>query len=275
MRNLRIIYDNAADRAVVSATPQVSTLGSENLLSDDKFRVCRSTGKTMTITATWPSSEPISGIALPFTNLSPTATIRARMYAANGTTVTFDSGVVLACPAPARRLRGWTAAASASAYGYGGGSSARMWFAKQQTTKLVIDISDTNNLQGYVESSRLIVGDYWEPKGVGAEAGASVSIQETSKHFRTDAGNTITDIGIRFKKQSVSMPSLEGNDRHFLWDILNGNGMATPIFISLYPESTDAAWEARHELYGKLSVTPVMTTPYFNVNSATIELEEV
>lgn len=275
MKNLRVIYDNAADRATLTATPVVAELGSANLKIDDKFRVCRALGKTLTIQALWPSFEVIGGVALPFSNLSPTATIRVRAYAANGTTTVFDSGKVLACPAPATRLRGWTEAASASAYGHGGGACARLWLNMPvKTNKLVIDLIDNDNLQGFIEAGRLVAGNYWEPSQ-GAEVGATITMVDTSRHVRTEAGSLITESGTRHKKQSLPLPYLGEKDRVILWNILTGNGMANPIFISVYPHSADFSLEKMHEMYGKLVQTPIMTTPYFNASSATIEIEEI
>ena len=471
MRNLRVIYDNAVDRATLAATPVVASLGSANLKSDDKFKVCRGTGTRMEITALWPAAETIAGIALPFTNLSPTSTIRVRTtnepsttnlikyseqadnplwtkYQATASTnvsgvvapnglqtseklaetattgvhnltqsvsgfltgqkVTFsiwlkaaertfaaigfdssstaapttalsyvnlstgalstssnggwsfsvqapvngfyrvsatktmtangmllplvhiatsmstvsyqgvagsgiyvwgaqlefgdkssyypsvatsgvrpagyvdewqdysyDSGKVLGCPAPATKLRGWTPQESASAYGYGGGSCARVWLpSRVNVTGVRIDIEDLANVQGYIEVSRLVVGDYWEPEQ-GVEQGATVTNVDNGKHFRTEAGNLLTESGIRYKKQSLPLARLNIKDRSDFWNILVGNGMTTPMFLSVHPGSSDVALERMHQMYGKLVTTPVMSTPYFDAHSATIEIEEV
>ena len=80
MKNLGIIYDNAADRAVLSASSQAGTLGPANLQREGKSVVLRSIGAGLSITATWPAPEIVGGVALPFCNLTPGATIRVRGY---------------------------------------------------------------------------------------------------------------------------------------------------------------------------------------------------
>lgn len=477
MRNLRIIHDNAADRATLSVVPTpVAGLDATNLTSDDKFKVCRIATENMNINARWTVAETIAAVALPFTNLSPTATIRVKsttegstvnyadfselftnaawvktdatidataaaaasvtapsggtaykleeaatttehfisqswtvpinqqitvsffvkaaersfavlkfdatantaapvaaqasyglstgtisntttngwtfnpavnigngwwrisatrtttaagnivarlQTATSSTTLSYlgvlDSGIyvwgaqfeygtrssyypttgttnatrpsgyidswqtystdngagVLACPASATKLKGWTPAAAASAYGYGGGACARYWFPAPVTaTGIRIDIEDLNNLQGYIEVSRLVIGDYWEPEQ-GVEQGATITNVDTSKHFRTEAGSLITDVGTRHKKQSLPMPWINSADREVLWSILTGSGMSTPMFLSVHPNSSDFNLERMHQMYGKLVTTPIMSTPYWDANSATLEFEEV
>lgn len=53
MGNLRIIYDNAADRAVLTASSQAGALGPTNLQRERKSAVLRSVGTALTIVAIW------------------------------------------------------------------------------------------------------------------------------------------------------------------------------------------------------------------------------
>ena len=48
MTNLRILHDNAADRAVLSVSSQAGTLGPANLQRDSKSFVLRATGAAQT-----------------------------------------------------------------------------------------------------------------------------------------------------------------------------------------------------------------------------------
>ena len=79
MANLRIIYDNAADRATLTASTTAGTLGVANLQNNRKGRPWRATGTTARLGATWAAPERIGGVFLPFCNLSPTATMRVRV----------------------------------------------------------------------------------------------------------------------------------------------------------------------------------------------------
>lgn len=53
MANLRIIYDNAADRATLTASTTAGALAATNLQRDEKAAIWRSTDTTATLTATW------------------------------------------------------------------------------------------------------------------------------------------------------------------------------------------------------------------------------
>lgn len=277
-KNIRVIYNNAADRASsITASSTAGSLVASNLLSDIKSAVWRATGTSATLTVNWASGETIAGIAIPFCNLTSLATIRVRGYTNVGdASPIFDSGSVLACPAIALGLWGWGSdSLGVNAFSYGGGSYGRVWINNPATVKqLVLDISDPTNTAGYIEGSRLIAGDYWEPK-IGVEQGATMTVVDTSKHFRNDAGDQMTDKGTRHRKQTLNLPYLDANDRAKMWDILWGNGMARPLFVSLYPNNSDARLEQSHQLYGKLVTTPIMNTPYFNSQSASIDIEEV
>lgn len=277
MVNVRLIYDNAADRASLTASSTAGGLVASNMLSDIKSAVWRSTSTTASITATWTVGETIAGVALPFCNLTSGATIRVRGYTNTGdTTPIFDTGTIFACPAQPLGLWGWGSdALGANAFSYGGGAYARAWISNPANVKkLVIDLVDTGNLAGYLEVSRLVTGIYWEPK-IGAEQGATMTVVDTSKHYRNDAGDQMTDRGTRHRKQTFNLPSLDPQDRAKMWEILWGNGMARPVFISIYPNDTDVRLEQTHQLYGKLVTSPVMGTPYFNRQNASLDVEEI
>src|SRR5438874_12331165 len=99
MPNIRVIYNNAADRATLTADTTAGSLAVTNLLSDIKSAVWRATKTSGTITATWTKAEPIGGVILPFCNLSSEALVRVRGYAnVNDTTPLFDTGNIQACP---------------------------------------------------------------------------------------------------------------------------------------------------------------------------------
>jgi hypothetical protein len=249
MANLRIISDNAADRATLTASTTSGLLVAANLLSDKKSSVWRATGTSAILTGAYTNSESAAGLAIPFCNLSPTATIRVRLYSDTaGTALVLDTGTVLACPAPAIVLRGWTAAQSASAYAYGGGATARIWFALTSFKKFVVDVVDANNLQGYIEAARLVCGPYWEPTY------NTKSLSETyvdgATHYRTDAGDLLTDAGTIHKKVPIEFEFLPASDRALLADILRAS-RAYPIFLSVFPGNADLLLERAHTVYGK------------------------
>jgi hypothetical protein len=270
MSNLRVIYDNAADRATLSTSATAANLGVSKLTTDIKSDVCRSTSTTLTITATWSAAETIGGVVLAFTNCTDNSTIQVDCYTNTGDTTPYFTTTVSASNGGVATSRG------VNYFAYGGGIYARCWIDQRvPAAKVVITLSDSGNPQGYVEAGRLIVGDYWLPV-IGAEQGnTTMSLNDMSEQQRTYGGDMVVTVRPRFRKQTISMPSLDTNDRAKMWSILWNNGMTKPLFVSLYPNNSDNKLEQAHMLYGRLSTNPVMQTPYFNYQAAKLDIEEV
>jgi len=183
--------------------------------------------------------------------------------------------MVPACPAAAVKLRGLTPAQAASAYAFGGGAYARHWLPAQRSALgVAIDISDPDNLQGYIEASRLVMGEYWSPVN-NPDYGASMTIMDASKHYRTDSGDLCTAIGTRARKMPLQLSGLPAADRTALADILRSNGMSGVMLISLFPESLDLELERDHTIFGKLSSVSSMSMPYCDAYSVPLEIEEI
>jgi hypothetical protein len=275
--NIRIIYDNAADRAALATSSTAGDLSAANLLTDIKAAVWRSVGPTGTITAIWAKAETIAGVALPFCNLTSLATVRVRGYVEAGDALPlFDTGAVYACPAPVLGLWNWGSQPFGSnAFAYGGAAYGRVWIpVPGAVKKLVIDIDDSTNPAGYVEVSRLVCGAYWSPQ-YNFDRNAPITPVDNSTHYRNGAGDLLTDIGTRHRKQTLNLSFLSPADRAAMWNILVGNGMPKPILISLYPDDVDALLEQTHQLYCKLMTTGAMSSPSFRRFANSLDLEEV
>jgi hypothetical protein len=248
MANLRIVARNAARRAVLAASITAGLLVVTNLQTDKKSEIWRATGPAATISGTVSAPELASCVAL-LGNFSPSTTIRVRLYSDEaGTNQVLDTGIVLACPAPAIELEGWTAAQAASAYAYGGGAIARIWFAQTSWRKFVIDIVDTNNLQGYIEAAHLVVGAYWSP-AYNATAASAVDVDNT-EHYRTAAGDLMSRASTIHRKVPIELKYMEAADRAKLANILRGS-RAYPIFLSVFPGHSDPELERDHMIIGK------------------------
>jgi hypothetical protein len=275
MPNLRIVTDNATERATIAALTTAASYPVANLTSDRKSKVHRSTaGTTQTYTLTWTAAEVVGCVAMPFCNLSPTATIRVRLYASDGTTVIYDSGVAWASQVASVKLRGWTAAQAASAYAYGGGSCTRLWFTPVNNVfKAVIDITDTANLQGYIESAFLVVGDYWSPT-YNAAYGASVEITDSAEHVGMDSGDLITEQGTIGKILKFSLEDMPPADRKVLFAKLLSS-KAYPVFLSIFPGSTDLELERDHTIYGKRTNSIAFSITHLNGYTMPLEIKQV
>ena len=276
MNSLRIIYDNAADRAVLTASSQTGDLGPANLQLEDKFYLLRSIGLAVTITATWLSPEIVGCVALPFCNLTPTATIRVRGYVEPGDAVPdFDTGAVPACEYARLGMWDWGALPlGVNAFSYGGGTYARCWFPMVSIKKLTIELADPDNPAGYIEAARLVAGPYWSPEQ-NASYGAGVTSFDSSTQYRTGAGGQMVERGAMYRKLSLALEHMTPLDRAELWRIVRGNGLTLPLLVSLYPDSDDGELEQAHQVYGRIASNSAITTPYYQAYATNIEIEEI
>lgn len=276
MKNLRIIHHNAADLAAISASSQSGALSVRNLLTDIKSEVWRSTGTHATLNAVFPLTSLIAAVALPFCNLSATATLRVRGYALAADAVpAFDTGAVQACAHQPLGAWDWgLEPLGVNAFSYGGGAYGRIWFAPAWVEKLEIDIDDALNPAGYIEASRLLAGMYWSPEN-NADYGASLTADDASQHYRNEGGDLLTNVGPRNRKLALSLTAMSPPDRSKLMAILRGNGKSRPVFVSLFPESDDPLLEQDHQVYGKLPDAAAVATPQFERYSTSITVEEI
>lgn len=273
MANMRIVADNAAARATLSASSSAGAFVSANLQLDDKTSVWRAIGTSATLTLTWGASERVAAVALPFCNLSPSATIRVRGYAdMAGNSQLFDTGNVLACPASAMTLHGWSATQAASAYAYGGGTYARIWFGEASVMRLTIDIVDPANLQGYIEAACLVVGRYWSPAY--NVSSPEMTPGDTTELYRTDAGGQRAEAGYTYRRLSMGLTYMPAADRSALVKILRA-GRVYPILVSLFPDSADFDLERDHMVYGRRSSDSKVALQAALSYGTSIEIEEI
>lgn len=274
-KNLRILYNNLLSTAnSLVADSTASGFPIENTKKDSKGVVWRSSAYTGKITITWAAGQAFSCVILPFNNLTNVATVRVRLCAEVAdnpdTTNVLDTGAVVA------NLQLIDPNGSGVyKYSYGSTPIASVYFTRTENIKkMVIDINNINTLEGYVELSRILCGDYWSPQ-YNTEYGLSVSINDTSKNSRSQTGNLITDIGTINKSINFTLPFLLTSDLFILSKILLTNGMKTPVFVSLFPEDDDSNKEAIYQIYGKLSSSSSIThTNYLTFNSA-MSVEEI
>lgn len=284
MPNLRIVYNNAADRATVVASTTAGSLVAGNLQSNLKSEIWRSTATTATLTLTWATTETVACVALPFCNLTSSATIRVQCYTNTGdVTAVRDTGAVQACPASASYGNDYGVTGSANSFirggvntfAFGGGAYADVWFTATPVKKIVITLTDASNPDGYIEAAKLVVGTYWTPERNVEYDSPKVSFQDDSKHERTDAGDLMTDRGVMYRKLSFDLSVMSNADRDAVWRILRSNGMYKPLFVSISPDSTDVVDEQIYMIYGKLSSMSAMQYKFLGMYATSFQIEEI
>lgn len=270
MANLRIVYNNYVDLATsITASTTASGFSADNLKSDYKYKVHRSTGTSVTYTINFSGLLAIGGVGLPATNLSPDSTIRVRLY--NGVTQLADSGTVFACPGQQLQLWNWAMPLNANAFAFGGASKSVVWFQNQVScNKIVIDLVDTNNTAGYIDCARVVAGPYWEPK-YNASNGVTVNINDTSTTNRNQSGDLLTDRGVVCDQLEFDFSMLEESDKTALLQITRYIGTYKNFLISIFPDGNSVI-EQSHLVYGKRSNNSVTMELYgFYKSSMSIE----
>ena len=275
VNNLRVIYQNLADLSTttITASTTAGITSAANLQKDTKSLIWRSTGTSATLTVAFGSAKTVRGVILPFTNLTATATISVATVGGSG----YTTGTVLACPY--KQTDNWDSSylpQGANSYAYGSGTYARVWFPAQQTcTGLTITLTDTNNASGYVEASRLVVGDYWTPK-YNTSFGLIAAPKSLSTNSRTESGDLVTNRGIQYNTMSFDLTWLTPDDRLIFTKIIKSNGINKGLLISLFPDaSEDYDKEQTYQIYGKLTQVPDLTHPMYTMYSSKVEIEEI
>ena len=284
MTNLRIIHDNTADRATLTASSQAGTMGPANLQVDRKSAVLRATGLSQSVTATWPTQEAIACVALIFTNMTSGARMRVRGYERlDGSAPAIDTGWMMPCPeAPLESYPfgelplGWNAYqwGGTNTWARGGGADAVAWFAPTFVRQLVIEVHCPDLREGYIEISRLVTGNYWSPE-YNAEYGASVQLQDTTEVYRTAAGTAKTAVGTTSDKLAINLAHLTPPDRARLMRILRECGPVRPLLFSLFPENPDPLLEQDHMIYGRVANLDAVSTPYYETYAAPLQIEGI
>ena len=278
MSNLRIIYDNAIDRAVLTASSTAGSLVPANMQVDRKSKVWRASGTSATVTATWASAaQLISGVMLPFCSLTSAATITVRCYSvATGGSPIYTLGPILAAPYTPLGMWSWgTIPLGVNAYSYGNNTYGRIWFDNTYSVKRVeIDISDPTNPLGYIEVGRMVAGSHWSPT-YNTAFGIPVTFPDSSVQERTDSGDLVTTIGTRTKKLSFDLNWLVASDRNTFTSLMQHVGVSKPIFVSLFPNDPDASKEQIYQIYGKLPNVSQMSHTMHTIYASQINIEEV
>lgn len=276
MTNLKIIHDNLAKTAALVASSEAGALVAGNLQKDSKTVVWRSTGTTATLTATFAAAAAVGGVSLPITNLTANATMRVRCYAAAGDpSPTLDTGALPCCGySLIDKIDFASGPLNANTFAYGGGTYATLFFSAQTAQKVVIDIADAGNPAGYIDASYLVIGKVWTPEN-NAEYGAALSFNDSSRHTRSEAGDLMTDRGARYKSLSFTLSDMAAADRTELMQLLIRNGMAAPLFVSLFPASSDAQEKQVYQLYGKQTKLDGIKRIRYGTDQTSLEIEEL
>lgn len=215
------------------------------------FALTTSGGATARDIQAWGAQLETGAVCTSSYPTSAAAATRPAGYIDTWQSYDYDSGWVPACPWPAAKLRGYTAAQAASAYAYGGGTYARHWLpAEIQARSLAVDIADPDNVLGYLEAACMVAAPYWSPKF--NAAAAPVTPLDGSENFATGGGDTCGEVGFISREIPVDLTSLTPADRATVMNMAR-NSSVYPILLSVFPEDADLAKERDHMAYATRS----------------------
>lgn len=245
MANLRLIFDNAADRSTLTASSTSGTLAAANMLKNERSAIWRSTATTATLTAIWTTAEPVDSVALGWTNLTALATVTVKLYAnaddatpISTTVVNPDSALPLG-----EFVWGVDPLVMGGAQAARVASQAQVWVATGVACKKVeIVIADPLNPLGYVEASRLAIGMRRE-MALNPRYGAKLSLIDRSKVSRAESGDVRAEAQGIYRTLDLDFEYLESGDATLLMR-LAAYGKSQAVFISLFPDTADTKQQA-------------------------------
>lgn len=221
----------------------------------------------------WGAQLEAGTVATSYYKTTSAAATRPLGYIDTWQTYALDTGVALACPAPARRPRGFTTAQAASAYANGGGAHARAWFAPTTYIGFCIDIVDTNNLQGAVEAvAAVVIGRYWELQ-YNASA-APLRPVDSTEMSRNGAGGLMRKAGTIHREVEIDLRLLSAADRTILAGMLMSS-RAYPILLSAFPGHPDLSLERDYTIYGCIAEDSEISIQYAGAYASKVKVVEI
>lgn len=274
---MRIIATNDADTASISVSPAAAaTLPASNLQDPTRARVWRSTSVAdQVFTLTWASPRTFSAFVLVRHNLTSSATWRIQIYTdAGATTLVYDSAAILANPPkPFGDLAFGIDPLGASVYSGWAYAVATHWLPAQAAGQAVkITLSDSGNPSGFLQASRLFIGNYIETAD-GPEYGVSLGWAEQTVQTRTEGGTLRSDPAEPYRVLSIPLGLLDQNDRSKILELSRLAGMRKDVFVSMMPGPGDAV-ERDYSMQAKLVKSPSTSWDQYNAWGATLEFEE-
>jgi hypothetical protein len=248
MANLRLIYNNIADSASITASSTAAGFSVNNLKNTQKTSVHRSTDTTVTYTLTWTATQYINCVALPATNLKSGATIQVQLYSDLTSTVPLtDSGPQQACTGRTVTLYNKTSSPTYVDFGFGAATKTSIWFnQKYQAQKAVITITSDSA----IDCSRIVCGTYWESSRQ-VNRGIELGFEDTSEITTTRSGNTYEDRKPITETMRFDLEYISDTDRQELQKLMRSWGSSALIYYCVFPDNTNPEVTQSYSIYGR------------------------
>ena len=151
--------------------------------------------------------------------------------------------------------------------------SSVIWMPKKIAAYARITITDTNNPDGYIQASRMILGDYWEPT-FNFEPGYSSGPVTNSKQITLQNGSTYANRLTQQRDTTVALKNLLPEEELIIYEFLSKVDLNQHVLISTYPLEGSAI-EQLHTILGNLTSWDKVTHDSLNIRSVSFNFREV
>lgn len=277
MTNARIIVQNDADSATLSASPAlVATLPVTNLQETSRYKVARTTSAaSQDIKGDFTIDRLISCCVLYRHNLTTAGTLRLILYSGAGQTgsTMYDSTATLAHPIKALGdLEPGYSALGESVFTGWDWYFSTLWFAPVWARSFKLTLADAANPAGYFQAARLVLGRHIEPFDT-ISYGVEMGWEENTKQSRTDGGSLRSETTEAFRKLNFSLERLTDGERARIVELLRSMGKRKDFFVSAFP-GQNGAKERDFSMLAKMSSLPLLIYPTFGLHAAQFQVEE-
>jgi hypothetical protein len=272
--DLLIVYDNAVDRATVSADSTAgSTAVASNLKNDIKGKIHRS-GYTGSVEYkfTWPTNQIVGAVVVPMTNVSTAAILKVDLYSDdNWTTSIFTGSNSAFTYSDISNWNNYSGSATANEFGSGRYSIGYSILGSNYTNVRSAKVSLLGDTSGsLIDTSRVVAGRAWRPTRY-ASNGIQFTIEDTSSKVKTNSGSIVVDPGFKYNNLSFDIKYMDETDRGELVKILKMTGSSKNVFVSVFPSSASRLRDD-YSVYGTFVKSP-LTYEIYGYYTNTISIE--
>jgi len=258
MANLRLIYNNVADKATITASSTASGFATTNMQNTQKTSVHRSTStSTVTYTLKWTTAQSINSIALPATNLLSGDKIDVVLYAIDTTDAAGPVAQLInknACLGRTMILQEGNTTSTYKDFGLGGATKTSLWFTKAYSIQAMQITLTRATIAQEIDCARIVCGQYWEPTRQ-ISRGIDLGTEDQSDITTTRSGNTYVDRKTISDTLSFNLDYINDLDRRTFLQLLRSWGKNGLIYVCLFPDNSNTEYTQAYSIYGRLQDT--------------------
>lgn len=279
MERIILSYPNRATGGTFSAGSWLSDLPVSNLGTESMSQVARSTDDaeaSTTFRLDLGSAKLLRCFALCNHNLSATAQWRVMLGASAGGSEIYDSGMVNAWRMTFDNLFEWESSSwwtTSRPDDYYRSPFMALAVADDfyEARYITVQISDTSNVDGYVQIGRFFTGGGFQPS-INPKYGLKDSWRDLSEVDQSESGEFWSIERRRLRAVSFLIEHLTTAEAAYIHDMQRRLGIIGDVLFVPYPD--DIGESQRYGFVGRLSELSAIEYPYFSHRSTGFKIEE-